>query len=164
MANPQSNRTDITVTPADMTTITTGFGSINTALATYTQALTEGERESLFGMKEENLVFAGDAIEQGVILQPTFPAMIVDILTRTQTDYNLANQMDQLIKQYIEPLLKLCQDSRRLASHEAYVGALALYKVIEAGAALGLPGYQAAYDILKVRFAGQGTTPQQPEL
>jgi hypothetical protein len=159
MANPQSNRTDITIIPADMTTITTGFGTINTTLSNYIQALTEGERESLFGMKEENLVFAGDAIEQGVILQPTFPAMIVDILTRTQTDYNLANQMDQLIKQYIEPLLKLCQDTRRLSSHEAYTGALALYKMIEAGAALGLPGYQAAYDILKVRFAGQGGNP-----
>jgi hypothetical protein len=161
MANPQSNRTDTTVTAPDMTTITTGFGSINAALANYMQALTEGERESLFGMKEENLVFAADAIEQGVILQPTFAAMIVDILTRTQTDYNFANQMDQLIKQYIQPLLKLCEDSRRLASHEAYVGSLALYKVIEAGASLGLPGYQAAYDILKVRFANQGGRPAE---
>jgi hypothetical protein len=28
--------------------------------------------------------------------------------------------------------------------------------MIEAGAALTMPGFQAAYDILKVRFAGQG--------
>jgi len=46
--------------------------------------------------------------------------------------------------------------TKRLADHEAYTAALALYKIIEAMAELGIPGFQAAYDVLKVRFAAQG--------
>jgi hypothetical protein len=162
MANPQSNRIDTTVSVPDMTTMTTGFGSINTTLDNYAQALTEGERESLFSLKEENMVFAQDAMAQAQVLFNTFGPEIQAIFTRTQTDMGMVGNMDLLHKSYAIPLELRFKDTARLAKHEAYVGALALYRIIEAGAALGLPGYQAAYDILKVRFANQGGNPQQP--
>jgi len=64
MANPNENRINITIAPADVLTIDTSFTGINTALDPYTQALTEDERESLFSVAEENEVFADDALQQ----------------------------------------------------------------------------------------------------
>jgi len=55
----------------------------------------------------------------------------------------------------VKPLQMKIKDTKRLADHERYAAALAIYKMINMGAALGLPGFQAALDILKVRFSGQ---------
>jgi len=56
------------------------------------------------------------------------------------------------------------EHTRRLAGHEAYVGSLAVYKIIEALAAMGIPQAVAAYNLLKERFANQGgTKPADPD-
>ena len=57
--------------------------------------------------------------------------------------------------------------SRRLAGHEAYVGALAVYKIIEALASMGVAAAIPPYILLKERFAAQGGgigPAPQPEL
>ena len=72
----------------------------------------------------------------------------------------LRNQLDQVFIGALQQVVQPIEDTRRLAAHEAYSAALAIYKFIEAGSALGLNGYQAAYDVLKPRFAGQGGRPQ----
>jgi hypothetical protein len=162
MANPQSNRIDTTVSAPDQTTITGGFTTINTTLDTYAQALTDDERESLFSLKEENLVFSQDVKAQAAILFGSFGPEVQAISNRLKTDLTMVDNMDLLHKSYAIPLELRIKDTGRLAKHEAYVGALAIYKIIEAGAALGLAGYQAAYDILKVRFAAQGVHPGPP--
>ena len=156
MANPNENRINITIAPADVTTIDTSFTGINTALDPYTQALTEDERESLFSVAEENEVFADDALQQGQLLMPNLPNVVQSIVTNLQTDTDLHVQLEKIMNTQVLPLLLRVKDTRRLVSHERYVQALAIYGIIEAGAKIGLPGYQAAYDILKVRFAAQG--------
>ena len=156
MANPNENRINITITPVDVTAIDNGFTGINTALDAYTQALTEQERESLFSVAEENEVFSDDALQQGQVLSAQLPPLVQTIVNNLKRDSDLHVQLDKIMNTQLLPLLLRVKDTRRLVSHERYVQALAVYSMIEAGAKMGLPGFQAAYDILKVRFASQG--------
>jgi hypothetical protein len=160
MANPNENRINTVIAPADVTAIDNGFTGINTALDAYMETLTEDERSSLFSVAEENEVFADDALEQGLLLKPNLPNVVQSIVDNLKTDTDLHVQLDKIMNTQLLPTLQRVKDTKRLVSHERYVQALAIYGIIEAGAKIGLPGYQAAYDILKVRFAGQGRQPQ----
>jgi hypothetical protein len=106
--------------------------------------------------------FAQDALAQAQILFATFAPLVQAIFNRFKTDMTLVGQMDLLEEAYAAALLRRITDTGRLAKYEAWTAAIALYKVIEAGAEMGMPGYQAAYDILKARFAGQGGNQPQP--
>jgi len=156
MANPNENRINTVIAPADVTTIDTGFTGINTALDATAQTLTEDERNSLFSVAEENEVFADDALQQGQLLMPNLPNVVQTIVSNLKIDTDLHVQLEKIMNTQVLPLLLRVKDTKRLVSHERYVQALAIYGIIEAGAKIGLPGYQAAYDILKVRFASQG--------
>jgi acetyl/propionyl-CoA carboxylase alpha subunit len=160
MANPNENRINITIAPADVTAIDAGFTGIGTALNSYTQALTEDEREKLFSVAEENEIFADDALEQGQLLSAQLPPMVATIVTNLATDTTLHEQLDSIEDTQLKPLMMRVSDTKRLVAHERYVAALAIYAMIEAGAKMAMPGFQAAYDILKVRFAGQGRQPE----
>lgn len=159
MANPNVNRINTTISPADVTTINTSMGTVNSTLDPYTQQLTEDERDSLFSLAEENEAFADDALAQGQLLMAQMPPAMQTIINNMDTDSKLYDQLDKIEDELVKPLAQRISDTRRLTAHEQYTGALAVYKYIEAGAQLGLPGFQAAYDILKVRFAGQGGRP-----
>ena len=72
-----------------------------------------------------------------------------------QNDMSLFTQLDEIIiltKQLLEKL----EDTQLLAGSEAYVGALAVYKLIGSASDAGVPGADAIYDQLRQRFAGQG--------
>ena len=159
MANPNENRINTVISPVDLTNINTGFTQIGTALDPYTQVLTEDERSSLFSVAEENATFADDALEQGQLLNAQFPSALQTVVTNMVRDTDLHKQLDVIEDTRIAPLVQRVKDTKRLAAHERYSAAIAVYKYIEAGAALALPGFQAAYDILKVRFEGQGRPP-----
>ena len=156
MANATVNRIDSTISAADQTTIDGGFAQVNTGLDPYAKTLTPDERDSLFSAAEENLVFINEAIVQGNILKTQFGAEMQLVLSRTDKDHTMGNQLNTIQIGALAQINQKVEDTRRLAYHEAYTGALALYKFIEAGAQIGLPGFQAAFDVLKVRFAAQG--------
>ena len=156
MANPNSNRIDTVISPADLTTITTAGSTIQTTIDPYMSDLTDEERESLFSLAEENEAFADDALQQGLTLNAQMPPAMQIIITNMGRDTQMFDQLDELNDTLVNPLVQRINDTRRLAAHEQYTGALAVYKFIEAGAQLAMPGFQAAYDILKVRFERQG--------
>lgn len=156
MANSTENRINTSIAAADVTAIEKGFTDIGTALDNYTQALTDDERASLFSLQDANLVFAADALAQGQTLMAKLPPAMQALVTNMVKDMALEAQLDTFAKNQLAQLTQRILDTKRLAAHESYVGALALYKVIEAMAATGIEGFQAAYDVLKVRFASQG--------
>ena len=84
------------------------------------------------------------------------------MVSNLAVDLSLFGQLNETEIGALAQLVQRVKDTKRLCAHEAYVGALALYKVIEAMASLGVEGFQAAYDILKQRFAEQGGRPAQP--
>lgn len=162
MSNPNENRINTTISAADLATINTAAASINTVLDGFAQNLTQDERDSMFGLGADNEEFADNALEQGQTLNAQMPPAMQLIITNMANDATLFDQLKKIEDTLINPLVQRIADTRRLASHEQYSAALAIYKFIEAGATLGLPGFQAAYDVLKVRFARQGgNAPQQ---
>ncbi|MEI6488678.1 MAG: hypothetical protein WCP52_06935 [Bacteroidota bacterium] len=162
MANTTENRINTTITDAKMTAIETGFADINTAMNGSTVALTEDERKSLFSLDVANKEFAADCLAQGALLMAQLPPALQTIVSNLKNDLTLSNQCEKIENTLILPLMLRNADTKRIAAHEGYVGALALYKVIEAMAGMGIEGFQAAYDVLKKRFDGQGGRPTTP--
>lgn len=162
MANVNENRVNNIISPADDTALLASIGSFNTVLNPYLTALTEQERKSLFSLKEENLVFAGLALQQAQALGTLIPSSMSSLVTQLSTDLDFYTQLQQIENVFLLQALQKVQDTKRLAGHEAYTASLAIYKIIEALASVGVVEAQAAYDILKERFAEQGGAPAQP--
>lgn len=156
MANINENRVNTTISPADDATILTAVGTINTTFDPYLTALTQQERESLFALSEENLAFALLALQQAQALGNLIPASLSTLVSNLTNDLDFHNQLLEIENVFVAQIAQKVADTRRLAGHEAYVGGLAVYKIIEALASIGVTGAEAAYDILKVRFANQG--------
>ena len=159
MANTTENRINVTISAAKITAIETAFTDINAALDGSTVALTDDERKSLFSLDVENKDFANDCMAQGIALNASLPPALQTIVTNLQNDLALNAQLDRIENIQLANVQQRVADTKRVSAHEAYVGALALYKVIEAMAGMGIEGFQAAYDILKPRFEGQGVKP-----
>src|SRR2546423_13730293 len=111
MANPNSNRIDSVVSASDMTAIEAGFTAAKNKLATYTQALTEHERESLFSLEEENLVFANDVFAQANTLNSALPTAGQTILTNMSNDMTLGGQMNTVNETMIASLQRSVLDT-----------------------------------------------------
>ena len=162
MANISENLIDTTISNADVTALNTALTTAATTLDPYMATLTEEERNSLFSLQQENLVFATDALLQIQSLGSLLPPALGSLVTDLSNDLALHEQLKTVEQVHLNQLIQKVADTKRLAAHEAYTGALAAYKVIEALASVGVPGAQAAYDILKVRFANQGGRPVTP--
>lgn len=65
MVNPNTNRTYAVIIPADSTKNEQGLRAALVGLAATTQTLVEEERESLFSLAKENLVFCPGCICPG---------------------------------------------------------------------------------------------------
>jgi hypothetical protein len=155
MANPNVNRINTIIAAGDLTIIDNTFSTLGATINPYTQALTDDERTKLFSVVEENESFADDALQQAQTLIAQFPPALQNVVSNLQNDTTLGDQFEKIMKTQVLPLWQRIMDSQRLTAHERYSQALAIYKYIETGAGLGMPGFQAAYDVLRVRFAKQ---------
>ena len=72
-------------------------------------------------------------------------------------DLTLYQQLDPLLLE-INKLAEKIDDTQMLAGSEAYVTALAAYRNFEAAAKAGIQGADTIYELLKARFAGQGSS------
>ena len=75
-----------------------------------------------------------------------------------QTDLQLFSQLDELTP-LVRQLLEKLEDTQILAGSEAYVSALAGYRLFGAASEAGIPGADAVYDGLKARFSTGSTSP-----
>jgi len=164
MANLQDNLLNTPLTAAEEGTINTSLSTALTTLEPRTYGLTEDQLKSLFSLQEENLVFAVLAKQQAEALSSLIPPAISSVVTNLTNDLDLYSQMVQIDNVLLAQIKVRVEHTRRLAGHEAYVGSLAVYKIIEALAAMGIPQAVAAYNLLKERFANQGgTKPADPD-
>jgi|APEBP8051072210_1049370.scaffolds.fasta_scaffold01532_3 hypothetical protein len=152
MANLSNNRLNITATTAQITAVKTALQTIATNLPFLT-GLTVEERITLPAINVSNKAFTEDAINVAVNNSTLIPAYVN--VPSMQNDLTLFTQLDEIIiltKQLLEKL----EDTQLLAGSEAYVGALAVYKLISSASDAGVPGTDAIYDQLRQRFSGQG--------
>ena len=159
MANINENRVNTVISTADQTALDTATAGIKTLLDPYFYSLTDEERTSLFSLQQENLVFAHLALDQANLLGNLIPAALSSLVSNLNNDLKLYQQMDGFEKGVLAQINLGVADTKRTAAHESFVGGLAVYKIIEAMANMGVATAKPAYDILKERFANQGGRP-----
>lgn len=153
-----NNRINTTLSAADATAIRNALTTIETTFANYSRPLTIDERKSLPKIQSNNRTFTQDAITAATNNPQFLPGyfnvndMVVDL--------SLYLQLDEFV-QRIGSLLEIFEDTQMLAGSEAYVGALAFYRLMEAAKKAGQPGADSVYNDLKTRFAGQGGNGQE---
>lgn len=156
MANITDNRINTTLSTDQVSDFGTAITDANTALDGSTVGLIADERKTMFSLDVANKEFAQDCLAQGVALNALLPVGLQIMVGNLQKDLGLNAQLEQIENAQLAPLALRVSDTRRLTAHEAYAVALAIYKFIEAMATTGIEGYQAAYEVLKKRFEGQG--------
>ena len=155
MANITDNRLSLTISPADLTTVNTAGQTIATTLS-FLIALTEEERERLFGVNVNNKVFIEEAFEEAQNNGTILPGYIQ--VAELEKDLTLFNQLGDLLS-YLRNLLQKMEDTQRLAGHEAYALSLAIYQLYKSAAEAGIPGAAASYERLRERFDISKTPP-----
>lgn len=156
MANVNDNELDTIVSDADQALLTTASGDMMTVLNNYTKSLTDEQRGSYFSINVGNLVFATEAGSQGAANSGLLPAPVQTLVTRLQKDVKLYNQLNDFEELFLAQVNIRVKDTKRIAAHEAYVSALAIYRIFEALHTMGVEGATAPYLALKERFANQG--------
>ena len=159
MANLNVNRLNSDLPAAVETAVETDLTNVLTAIDPYTTALTEEERTTLLSLKEENFVFAFQALSQAQLLSNLIPPAMATLVSDLENDLGLHTTLRDIEDGVLSQIKNRIADSRRLAGHEAYLGALAVYKLIGAMATMGVEGADPAYQLLKERFAAQGGRP-----
>ena len=161
MSNLTNNRLNITATSAQITAVK---GALTTILTNrpFLIGLTTDERITLPSIDVNNKAFTEDAINAGVNNSSLIPAYVS--IPNMQNDMALFIQLDE-ISLLLRQLLEKIDDTQQLAGSEAYVSALALYKLFGSAADAGVPGADAIVAQLKQRFTSNGnsgTTPATP--
>jgi len=76
------------------------------------------------------------------------------------TDFTFFEQSDEMESIYTNVILRI-NDAKRIAGREAFQAALRAYHQYKEAAENGVPGAQASYDKLKVRFEKLATSKQK---
>ena len=160
MSNLLNNRLNVVATEVEINAVIDAINTINAKLP-FLLGLTVSERVALPSIDVANKAFTEDAINAALANPDLVPSYMQ--VSNIEKDITLFNQLDR-IKVPLKQLLEKIEDTQLLAGSEAYMSALALYRLIGSAADAGVPGADSIYDQLKRRFAGQGGTgtPAQP--
>ena len=148
MSNIIHSRMQAVVTPEQSNAVKAALQTLNTQLPFLTGLTTE-ERSTLPSMNVNNKIFTEDALNAAHNNSSWIPTYLS--VTNMQTDFDLYNQLDELILILRQALEKM-EDTQRIAGFEAYTSALALYRMFGSAADAGVPGADVIYDQLKARF------------
>ena len=158
MSNIFQNRLSTSLSPAQVTAAKTDLTNIGNSL-TMLIGLTVEERQSIPKIAENNLNFVLDC----KTLMANNPTLVPAYMNTAELvkDITLFQQLDEL-ESLTSQLYEKIRDTHMLAGSEAYITCLAFYRMVEAAAMAGVPGADAVYDQLKVRFANQGGAAPAP--
>ena len=152
MQNPNLNRLSITLSAQDVQDIQQHLDGIEQKMP-FLLELTGDEIKRMPKIDVSNHDFVRETLN--VLATEAIPLPNGVNASEIQKDYDLFDQLDQLSLR-IEQLYKMVQHTRTLAGSEAYQSSLFVYKLIQAYAGAGMPGFGALNDRLKSRFSGQG--------
>lgn len=152
MSNTNQNLLNQTLAALTLTEISEALTVVESALPNGT--LNDEQRRALNSINIANKVFAEEVLDE----MNTNPIPAVNTTYSKEylaNDINLFEQMESIISR-IKNITQKLEDIRRIAGHEAYGIATAAYYMLEGMARSGVPGAQASYDRLKVRYASNG--------
>lgn len=154
MSNITNNKLSVVLTQAQIDAVKAAINTINTNLPMLL-GLTLEERKTLPKVDVNNKIFVEDAIN-AMETNPSFLPAYFSV-AELKKDLTLYQQLDPLLLE-INKLAEKIDDTQMLAGSEAYVTALAAYRNFEAAAKAGIQGADTIYELLKARFAGQGSS------
>lgn len=154
MSNITNNKLSVVLTQAQVDAVKAAINTINTNLPMLL-GLTLEERKTLPKVDVNNKIFVEDAIN-AMETNPSFLPAYFSV-AELKKDLTLYQQLDPLLLE-INKLAEKIDDTQMLAGSEAYVTALATYRNFEAAAKAGIQGADTIYELLKARFAGQGSS------
>lgn len=152
MSNLFQNLLDITMTDPQLTQFRDGITQAQDA-APFLIGLTTEQRQTIPKIAAGNLNFVQDSLSAMQDNSDMLPAYMNN--SNLATDLTLYQQLDPLV-QLVGQLYEKLRDTQMMAGSEAYISALAFYRMVEAAAKAGLPGADTVYEQLKQRFEGQG--------
>lgn len=153
------NKVNAEINAATQTKVNDAIDSVKTNLPFLIEHSTT-ESKRLIHMEAGRIDFVRRALflaKNNPKIQPQFFEM-----DDYQKDVDLAQELDEIISK-TTILLKMLNDTRNQAGHEAYLAALEVYNTSKRGAAKGIDGAQTAYDELKSLFEGQGKSTKTNE-
>lgn len=150
-----NNRVDTVLTPDQQITLRKAFGEISNILSPFMQALTPEERQRIPKMNVANKSFVADAV---IVLKgnPDFIPAYLEA-EKVENDYRLYEQLDEFLAM-AESISEKLSDTQMVAGSEAYLSALATYRLTAAASLAGINGADSANERLAARFDGQGKT------
>ncbi|TCZ71782.1 hypothetical protein [Flaviaesturariibacter aridisoli] len=158
MSNLTANRVNHTFTQTEIDEIKQHFTAINRIMGPKLIGLTKDERRKLPKMYKANLMFMQDAQLVAEHNPDLFPAYFNADAMRTDEQLHLQmKEIGMLTGQLHEKVM----DTGLLAGSEAYVSALAVYRMAQAAAKAGVAGAKALADKLAERF--QQASDGEPE-
>lgn len=137
-----------------ITEVQTHLDAIKKILTPYLLSLTPNERKSMLRMADKTVAFVQKTTEYASTNASFVPAF-VDLAELKQDTAGMTALTP--LRQQFEQLSLDTDSTVMMAGSEAYGNSLTIYNNIKFLAKNKQPGAQAAFDDLKVRFAGQGT-------
>ena len=159
MSNLNPNRLNLTYSAADLALIRANANSTISKIPA-NAVLTEEERAKGGDIDVDNKIFVDDAVNElltnGAAIMPVWFS-----IPNVVNDKTFFDQSEELISLHESIILRL-RDAQRIAGREALVGSRKCYEQYGSAADAGVPGAQASYDKLKVRFEKSvGAKPKQ---
>jgi hypothetical protein len=159
MSNLNPNRLNLTYSAADLALIRANANSTISKIPA-NAVLTEEERAKGGDIDVDNKIFVDDAVNElltnGAAIMPVWFS-----IPNVVNDKTFFDQSEELISLHESIILRL-RDAQRIAGREALVGSRKGYEQYGSAADAGVPGAQASYDKLKVRFEKSvGAKPKQ---
>lgn len=159
MSNLNPNRLNLTYPAADLTLMRANANSTLSKIPA-NAVLTKEERNAGGDIDVDNKIFVDDVVNElltnGAAIMPVWFS-----IPNVVTDKTFFEQSEELISLHENIILRL-RDAQRIAGREALVSALKGYEQYKSAADAGVPGAQASYDKLKVRFEKNvGAKPKQ---
>ncbi len=152
MSNLFDNILNITLTEAQISQFREGIIQAENGVP-FLVGITKVQRMTIPKIAEGNLNFVQDSLNAMQDNTDMLPAYMNN--DNLATDLTLYQQLDPLV-QLVGQLYEKLRDTQMLAGSEAYISALAFYRMVEAAAKAGLPGADTVYEQLRQRFEGQG--------
>lgn len=155
MANIMENRVNAIMDESALSEINKYLDAIKNMLPDNGNlTLNDDDRYRLNSLDVDNKAFVEDTINEvrisgGSILPPFITADMI------QNDLRLFEQMDRL-HSAMSNVLQRIEDLRRIAASEAYSVSSIAYGIYSSAAQGGIPGAQASYDKLKLRYRNNG--------
>lgn len=153
MSNVSQNLMNTTITDVNLESIMTGLATAE-GLLPPGGTLTEEQRASYGAINVDNKNFAEDVLrEMTTNPSTTIPAFFDPAFI--SNDLKFYDQLESIASKLGQMQRKVA-DLKRMAGHEAYGFATAVYATYQVGARAGMPGSQESLERLQPRFEGQG--------